>query len=299
MKALLRIFRLSRKLVIIFGGVALLMGSSGAFALYIGRDRLLGPSAVSVNGMKCTDVNLVTIRKNNHVWLRKYITSDATDGLTRVRTALRVAKAVYDAQKPDLVQVVVLDKAGPTLQSDIRGRALGATVVYVPHPDKIADGSVEAPITARYYNGGANEEGLFFGERIDMTAQDIDTVMASLQDHSDCADPVATEAAKQPGGGKHSKKTPEEPPAAKAEAGGDAAPEAETPPAQHPPAAPPDVKPEHGSTGSFIGASADGAERPQPNQNADAGPAPASAAPGDASPARALADPQITGANKQ
>lgn len=298
MKALLRIFRLSRKLVIIIGGVALLMGSSGAFALYIGRDRLLGPSATSVNGIKCTDVNLVTIRKNNHVWLRKYITSDATDGLTRVKTALRVAKAVYDAQKPDLVQVVVLDKGGPTLQSDIRGRALGATVVYVPHPEKIADGSVEAPITARYYNGGASDEGLFYGERIDMSPQDINGVMASLKDYSDCADPVATEATKQPDGGKHAKTKPAEEVGAKAESGEAPAPEAETPPIQHPPAATHDVKPEGGSTGSFIGVSADAPDVSKPQLSVEAEPVHAPEEAADTMPARALADPQTTGANR-
>jgi hypothetical protein len=269
------------------------MGSSGAFALYIGRDRLLGPLATSVNGMKCTDVNLVTIRKNNHVWLRKYITSDATDGLTRVKTALRVAKAVYDAQKPDLVQVVVLDKDGPTLQSDIRGRALGAAVVYVPHPEKVADGSVEAPITARYYNGGASDQGLFYGEQIDMSAHDIDGVMASLKDYSDCADPVATEATKQPDAGKHAKTKPAEEVGAKAESGVETAPK--TPPTQHPPAAASDIKPEGGSTGSFNGVSADAPEVPEPQLTVDAGPAQTSGA--DA-PARALADPQTTGANK-
>lgn len=294
MKALLRIFRLSRKLVIFIGGVALLMGSSGAFALYVGRDRLLGPSATSVNGMKCTDINLVTIRKNNHVWLRKYISSDATDGLTRVRTALRVAKAVYDAQKPDLVQVVVLDKRGPTMQSDIRGRALGATVVYVPHPEKVADGTVTVPITARYYNGGASDEGLFYGERIDMTTADIDHVMASLKDFSDCADPVSTEVAKPPETGKHPKKKPAEDDAAKAEGTGEKAPEAETPPVQHPPMAP-DVKPEAGSTGSFTGVSTDAQEPAKPQLKVEATPVEGSAEAADA--ARASADPQTTGAN--
>ena len=295
MKALLRIFRLSRKLVLIVGGVALLMGSSGAFALYIGRDRLLGPSATSVNGMKCTDINLVTIRKNNHVWLRKYITSDATDGLTRIKTALRVAKAVYDAQKPDLVQVVVLDKNGPTLQSDIHGRALGATVVYVPHPEKVADGSVEAPITARYYNGGASDQGLFYGERIDMTPQDIDHVMTSLNDFSDCADPVTTEAAKAPDAGKHPKKKPVEDVGTKVENGAEKAPDAETPPVQHPPAAA-DIKPESGSTGSFTGVNAGVPNVPPPQLRVEAEPAPAADEAADVS--RARADPQTTGASK-
>jgi hypothetical protein len=204
--ALLRIFRLSRKLVLIVGGVALLMGSSGAFALYIGRDRLLGPSSASINGLVCDDVNLVTIRKQDRVWIRKYITTDTTDGLTRVKTALRVARAVYEQQKPDLVQVVVLDKRGSTLRSDIRGRALGADVVYVPDPTKVEEGSVDARYTARYYDGAANDQGLFYGERVEMPLKDIDGVIASLKDHSDCEDPVAAEAAKSNEAGKGKKK---------------------------------------------------------------------------------------------
>jgi hypothetical protein len=204
--ALLRIFRLSRKPVLIVAGVALLMGSSGAFALYIGRDRLLGPSSTSVNGLICDDVNLVTIRKQDRVWIRKYITTDTTDGLTRVKTALRVARAVYEAQKPDLVQVVVLDKRSSTLRSDIRGRALGADVVYVPDPTKVEEGAVDAPYTARYYDGSANDQGLFYGERVEMPLKDIDGVLASLKDHSDCQDPVASEAAKTDVAGKGKKK---------------------------------------------------------------------------------------------
>ncbi|WFR94649.1 hypothetical protein PR017_12545 [Rhizobium tumorigenes] len=292
MRALLRIFRLPRKLVMIVGGVALLMGSSGAFALYIGRDRLLGPSTTSVNGMQCTDLNLVTIRKNHRVWLRKYITADATDGLTRIKTALRVAKAVYDAQKPDLVQVVVLDKKGPTLQSDIHGRALGATVVYIPHPEKIADGTVEVPITARYYNGGASDEGLFFGDRVDMTSTDIDGVMASLKDHSDCTDPVTTGAAKVPEGGKHPKTPPTAEGAAKSESGEEKSPAAGAPPAEHPPAAA-DVKPEQGSTGSFIGVKVEPKIMPTSLQAIAALPATS-----DAVAATLPADPQMTGTSR-
>jgi hypothetical protein len=253
-KALLRIFRLSRKLVLIIGGVALLMGCSGAFALYIGRDKLIGPSGVSMNGLKCVDVNLVTIRKNNHVWVRKYITTDATDGVSRIRTALRVAKAVYDAQLPDLVQVVVLDKNGPTLQSDIRGRALGATVVYVPHPDAFADGAVDAPITARYYDGGASDQGMFYGDRVDMSSLNIDHMMADMTDHSDCADPVATEAKDGESGKRTTKKSAE----------GETKPHGEekkteeaAPHSEQPSSAEGEAKPTEGHTGSFVGASSE------------------------------------------
>ncbi|MEF0940794.1 hypothetical protein [Rhizobium sp. BR 362] len=255
MSALLHIFRPSRKLVAIIGGVALLIGCSGVFALYIGKERLLGFAAASPNGLKCSDVNLVTIRKDNRFWVRKYIRTDPTDGLTRVRTALRVAKAVYDEQRPDLVQVVVLDQNGPTLRSDIRGRALGADVVYVPHPDKVADGAAEAPVTARYYNGGASAEGLFYGEQINMLPKDIDDALAALNDHSDCDDPLAAENGAG-GSAKKDKQKAAEAAEQKAVAREEKEEAPATPPEQNPPASTRNLPPEGNNTGSFIGADA-------------------------------------------
>ncbi|KRB51913.1 hypothetical protein ASE04_10350 [Rhizobium sp. Root708] len=208
MKALLRIFRPSRKLVFIIAGVALLGGVSGGAALYIGKDKILGPSAEETNGLACTDVNLVTIKKQNRIWVRKYIKTEPTDGMTRVRTALRVAKAIYEAQKPDLVQVVVLDTNGPTLRSDIRGRAMGADVVYIPHPDPVLESEEAKTYTARYYDGTAASNGLFFGERIDLPEDEITTLNASFKDYSDCIDPIAvaaTTGGEGEGGGKGKK----------------------------------------------------------------------------------------------
>ncbi|MDL2405427.1 hypothetical protein PY650_07090 [Rhizobium calliandrae] len=253
MSALLHIFRPSRKLVVIVGGVALFMGCSGVFALYIGKDKLLGLAAASPNGLKCSDVNLVTIRKEDRFWVRKYIRTDPTDGLTRVKTALRVAKAVYDEQKPDLVQVVVLDKNGPTLRSDIRGRALGADVVYVPHPGRVADGTVEEPVTARYYNGGASAEGLFYGEQINMLPKDIDDALAALKDHTDCDNPLAAENG---GDAKKDKQKAAEAAEQKAAARVEKDETPKTPPEQRPPAPTGKLPPEGDNTGSFIGADA-------------------------------------------
>ena len=174
------------------------MGCSGAAALYFGKQTFLGISAAMTNGLSCTDVNLVTIRKQDHVWIRKYIRTEPTDGLTRAKTALRVAKAVYEEQKPDLVQVVVLDQNGPILRSDLRGRAFGADVVYTPHPEAVGEPAGSQQLTARYYDGTASDAGLFYGERIEMPPKDIDTIMAGLKDVSDCANPVA--AAEPPKG---------------------------------------------------------------------------------------------------
>ncbi|KQV66272.1 hypothetical protein [Rhizobium sp. Root1220] len=234
MKALLRIFRPSRKLVLIIGGIALLAGISGGAALYIGKDNILGPSLETVNGTACTDVNLVTIKKQDRIWIRKYIKTEPTDGVTRVKTALRVAKAVYEAQKPDLVQVVVLDANGPTLRSDIRGRAIGADVVYIPHPDPIVETLNGKTYSARYYDGEAAPNGLFFGERVDLPEDEISTLNASFKDYSDCIDPIAVAATK---GGESKSGKPSAKKEKPAEAGGHGAAPAEEPPAAAAPAA--------------------------------------------------------------
>lgn len=258
MSALLHIFRLPRKFVVLIGGVALLIGCSGVLAFSIGKDRLLGFASASPNGLQCTDINLVTIRKDNRFWVRKYIRTDPTDGLTRVRTALRVAKAVYQEQKPDLVQVVVLDKNGPILRSDIRGRALGADVVYVPHPDKLVDGSSETPVTARYYSGDASTAGLFYGEQITMQPQDINTALAGLKDFSDCDNALAADNG---AGGDAKKDKMKAAMAAEERAAAKQAEVLDTKPAPPEPKSTGNVRPGYDENGEFIGADAEDKEK--------------------------------------
>nr|WP_246792301.1 hypothetical protein [Rhizobium leguminosarum] len=216
------------------------MGVSGGAAVYVGKDRLIGATGGGY-GLECSDVNLVTIRKQDHVWVRKYIKTEPTDGMTRVKTALRVAQAVYAAQKPDLVQVVVLDENGPTLRADIRGRAIGADVVYIPHPDKSVPGLDDKSYTARYYDGRASENGLFFGERIEMPSDEIAMISAAFKDPEDCVDPVAVastrseEKGKKAAGGGHGAAPAAESEAAPA-AGGHGADAVAEAPVEEPPA---------------------------------------------------------------
>lgn len=188
MKGLLKV-RLSRKLVFILGGVIVLTGTTGAAAVYIGADTLLGPSYKQLNGMECTEVNTVTIKKKDRFWVRKYITTEPTDGVTRVKTALRVASAVYEAQKPDLVQVVVLDKNGPSGRADMRGRAVGADVVYIADPSRVPEEAQAAPYTARYVDKAANASGQFYGDKINLPLPEIELLLASLDDKTDCIKP--------------------------------------------------------------------------------------------------------------
>ncbi|EHS49956.1 hypothetical protein PDO_2880 [Rhizobium sp. PDO1-076] len=181
---------ISRKLVLIFGGVLVLCGGTGAAAVFIGADTLLGPSYAELNGLECTEVKTVEIHKKDHFWIRKYITTDAPgDGLTRVKTALRVAKSLHEHEKADLVQVVVLDTKGPKDRADMRGRAVGADVIFIPDPSRVPEEAAARMFTARYVDKAANENGQFFGERIDMIDKDIEALVAKLDDTTDCLKP--------------------------------------------------------------------------------------------------------------
>ncbi|MBB4407779.1 hypothetical protein GGE29_003431 [Agrobacterium tumefaciens] len=190
MKAVFGRMRFSRKLVMIGGGILLLAGATGSAAVFIGSDRLLGPSYASTNGLSCDAVQTVNIRKNGSLWVRKFIRTQGGDGTERLKTALRVARAVYDKQKPDLVQVSVLDKNGPQLRSEMRGRAIAAQVVFIPDLAKIPEGAEARRYSAFYYDGAANGTGQFYGLRIDLPLEDTEALAASLSDSADCATPA-------------------------------------------------------------------------------------------------------------
>ena len=92
MKLLPTSFRLSRKLLIIVAGVIVLTGASGAAAIFVGREALLGPPAEEISGVACTLVTTVRLDRNGQQWLRKYVRSEAKEGEMRIKTALRVAE---------------------------------------------------------------------------------------------------------------------------------------------------------------------------------------------------------------
>lgn len=190
MKGLLGKIRISRKIVLAFAGVLVLCGATGAAAVFIGADKILGPSYSARNGLECTEVQTFTIQKKDRFWVRKYITTDKPgDGITRVRTALRVAGAVYASEKPDLVQVVVLDKSGPTNRSAMRGRAVGADVIYIADPGRVPEEANGQKFTARYVDKPASADGLFYGEKIALPEAEIEKLVARLDDKTDCIKP--------------------------------------------------------------------------------------------------------------
>ncbi|WP_337267299.1 hypothetical protein [Oryzifoliimicrobium ureilyticus] len=207
MKGLLRIFRPSKKLLIILVAVLILNAAAGGAAYYFGFIGGHAETGVAEkpNGLACTDVNLVTIKHADRLWVRKFIRTESTDGLTRVKTALRVARAVYQAQKdhPDLVQVVVLDQNGPTLRSDMRGRAIAADIIYAPHPDDILKNLGQKTFTARYFDSGPALNGEFFGDRVELPEDKIEAMNAALTESTDCVDPTVVAATDKKGAEAH------------------------------------------------------------------------------------------------
>jgi hypothetical protein len=184
-------FRLSRKLLIILAGVTVLTGASGAAAIFVGRDVLLGPPAEEVSGAACTTVTTVRLDRNGQHWLRKYVRSEAKDGEVRIKTALRVAGAVSNAEEADLYQVILLDTAGPVNRADMRGRAIGAEVLFARDPSAIP--GMAAPFVARYTAGTPAQNGEFYGERKELSLDEIKTIVTAMKEREDCIDPNAAE----------------------------------------------------------------------------------------------------------
>lgn len=194
--------RLSRTLILVMGGL-LLVGGSGAAALYVGSDRLFGPSYLEINGLECTTLQEMKLKQAQHTWVRRYVFTEGGDGPARLRTAIRVAKAVQAAQKADLVQVTVLDKAGPTQRAAMRGRAIGAQVVYIPDAAKAPDPG--DPVFSAFYVEGAAAHGEFYGLRITPPLEDIEKIATALTDSADCISPVVETEADPHGGGHDAK----------------------------------------------------------------------------------------------
>lgn len=198
MKLLPTSFRLSRKLLIIVAGVTVLTGASGAAAIFVGRDVLLGASSESVSGAACTTVTTVRLDQDGQQWLRKYVRSDAVSGEVRVKTALRVAGAVSNLEEADLYQVIMLDAAGPVYRADMRGRAIGAEVLFARDPAAIP--GMSAPFVARYTDGKPASNGEFYGERKELSLDEIKTIVTAMKDREDCVDPNAVAETGKSGG---------------------------------------------------------------------------------------------------
>jgi hypothetical protein len=187
--------KLPKKAVIIVSGVVVLTGASGATAFFIGKDKILGPSAEELGGVECTDViRVADMRKDRAPWLRKYVrVPPGTDGLTRVKTALRVAKKVQENLPADLIEIAVIDQTGPDKRAQMRGRAIGAEVILVRDAAKVP--GISEPYTVQYYQGAASGTGMFYGEEASMTSAEAEELLSKMTELTDCAPPPGKEDA--------------------------------------------------------------------------------------------------------
>ncbi|MEA3533511.1 hypothetical protein [Rhizobium sp. CC-YZS058] len=208
MKKLSFKIRLPKTVLLSLAGLLLVGGAGAGGAVYlgylpIGTEDKGHDDAVEVAGVACTTLDVIKLQRNGQRWLRKIVTTSGADGVERVRTALRVAGVMAKSEKADLYQVMVLDQAGPTTRAERRGPAIGAEVLFAPHPDRLPE--MTAPFEARYVNATANEAGLFFGEEVVLSPEDVRTTLTRMTDRSDCLDPnaavAAADAAEGHGGG--------------------------------------------------------------------------------------------------
>ncbi len=184
MKAIPAKIRLPRKILILTTGILLLSGASGALAVYVGKDALLGPSKAEISGVACQDVQTIKLEKNGQRWVRKFIKTTTVDGLIRVKTALRVAAAYSRTETADLYHVIVLDENGPVMRADMRARAIGAEAFFTPHPGTIP--GMSESFMAHYIDGMPNDAGQFYGEKISVPIEDIKGMVTAMEDKSDC-----------------------------------------------------------------------------------------------------------------
>jgi hypothetical protein len=204
--------RLPKKVVIIVSGVTVLTGASGATAFFIGKDRILGPSAKELAGVECTDViRVADMRRDRAPWLRKFVrVPPGTDGMTRVKTALRVATKLQETLPADLIEVAVLDETGPDKRAFMRGRAIGAEVILVKDTAKVP--GITEPYTVRYYQGAASGTGMFYGEEASITSAEAEALLSKMKDPTDCTPPPGKEDAGDKKKEKKKEKKPEKKP---------------------------------------------------------------------------------------
>lgn len=181
--------RLPKKVLILLAGVVVLTGASGAVAALVGRDAILGPRPERISGVACTTVLTQRQELDGQRWIRHYIRAKAEDGDVRVKTALRVAGALSNKEQADLYQVVLLDEAGPAQRADMRGRAIGAEVLFSREPGKIP--GMNGPFAASYVDGAAAANGEFYGERKALDLDEIKDIVTAMPGRADCLDPVA------------------------------------------------------------------------------------------------------------
>lgn len=178
--------RLKRIAVRLFLGSLVLCGTSGAAAVYLGPDVLIGPSFEEVHGVECQTLVKTRKRDRDGPWIRQFIAVKTDDDRVRLRTALRVAKSVQHAESAHVVQVTVIDPGGPIQMSEMRGRAIGAQVTLIPDP--MNDVEKKAGTYSGFsIQGATSSDGEFHGIRLEALPEDLAAISGDFTEITGCS----------------------------------------------------------------------------------------------------------------
>lgn len=197
---LFKAFRLSRKFALVALGTLVLIGGSGAAAVAFAPAHLV-PGFGGNKSASCKTVYKSQYSQSAEKRVLTVIASDAVNPAERVRTGIRIARAIAEGgDHPDLVIVHVADMAGPTLRSQLRGYALGAEIVHAPEHGHTR--ATDREWEVRYLDAAPNAQGLYFGDRLQMDDHMVHEIAASIEKPERCdLDAPETET----GGGDHQK----------------------------------------------------------------------------------------------
>lgn len=182
---LFRLFRVSRKLALLSGGFLLVLGASGTAALVFAPANMI-PGYEEKIGGHCRTLYQSEFRRGKEKRLIALISTDDAEPAARVRAGVRVARHLSDTLHSDLVIVQVSDFQGPTTRAELRGAAIGAEIVYAPHPSRTL--AVSKPWEVRYVGALPTASGLYFGKRMDMPLTEIETLNHEIELVEGCND---------------------------------------------------------------------------------------------------------------
>lgn len=174
------------------GGMVLLLTASAGGAYFMGGTGfLLGRNAM-VYGVDCRLLDSVSFdHGGGERWVRQFIAVDPTDPAGRLLTALRVAEHAAEDGRADLVLVVAADGNGPESRVLMRDHAVGARVVYAPHPARVPE--VDAPLSASYVDADPTGAGEFYGKLEKPPLARLEGMVAAMKNPTGCKTPEAAE----------------------------------------------------------------------------------------------------------
>ncbi|MBW3096400.1 hypothetical protein [Pseudohoeflea coraliihabitans] len=172
---LFAVFRMSRKLVLITGGVLMLLGASGTAALIVKGPFEAAFSQADID--YCETVHEARFTRGGERRLIAIIRTGSTSPEDRIRTGLRLAQHFAEVEQPDLVTLQLVALNGPENRAELRGPTIGTEIVYAANPNRTR--ATDRVWEVRYLDARPTELGFYFGPRRSL---DEPAIAAALQE---------------------------------------------------------------------------------------------------------------------